>query len=92
MKHCSGSPYEEAAGILLLDFPETHPCGPRQRDSGKVGGQAVRPTSPKAVWHSPSLALFLVQILGLLQPNLTCHAIARTFPIDPNKYSQHLFY
>lgn len=55
----------KADAEMLPDFPDMYPCGPRQRDGGKVGGQAMRLRSSKAVWHSPSLAVFLVQNLGL---------------------------
>ena len=77
---------DSAAGILLHHFAERHSHGPRQRHSETLAGQPVRPRSSKAVWHGPSLTLYLVQNFGLIQPNLPCGKYLPVFPIDPNNY------
>ena len=57
---------DSAAGILLHHFAERHSHVPRQRHSETLAGQPVRPRSSKAVWHGPSLTLYLVQNFGLI--------------------------
>ena len=88
VKRCSGLNCKAAGGIPLHAFLETYPCGSRERDSGKVGGQVVKPRSSEAVWHSLFLTLHVVQNSGLLEPSLPRVKHLPVFAIDPNKYSR----